>query len=122
MKIVIPVENKEINSDTCNSFGRAPYFLIYDTENRKKIYLDNNAAETSGGAGVKAAQTIADNNIDIVITAKCGENAYEVLKGSDIKIYKKILDKADENLIAFREGKLEELKETHSGYHLHGGR
>ena len=33
MRIAIPVDEKNIDSEVCISFGRTPYFLIYDTEN-----------------------------------------------------------------------------------------
>jgi len=61
MKIAIPVDEKSLESNVCVSFGRAPYFLIYDTETKESIFLDNGAAASTGGAGIKAAQTIVDN-------------------------------------------------------------
>ena len=39
MKIAIPVDEKTLESNVCVSFGRAPYFLVYDTETREKILL-----------------------------------------------------------------------------------
>ena len=32
MKITMPVENNFIETTICPSFGRTPYFIIYDTE------------------------------------------------------------------------------------------
>ena len=42
--------------------GRTPYFLIYDTDTQKSVFLDNSAAASTGGAGIKAAQMIADKS------------------------------------------------------------
>jgi len=39
MKIAIPVDEKSLESNVCVSFGRAPYFLIYDTETKESIFL-----------------------------------------------------------------------------------
>ena len=61
MKIAMPVDEKTMESSVCLSFGRTPYFLIYDTETNKSIFLDNSAATSQGGAGIKAAQTVVDS-------------------------------------------------------------
>jgi predicted Fe-Mo cluster-binding NifX family protein len=88
MKIAIPVDEKSLESNVCVSFGRAPYFLVYDTETKESIFHDNGAAASTGGAGIKAAQTIVDNKVNALLTPRCGENAANVLKSADIKIYK----------------------------------
>ena len=61
MKIAIPVDEKSLDSNVCVSFGRTPYFLIYDVDTKESVFLDNSAAASTGGAGIKAAQTIVDN-------------------------------------------------------------
>ena len=50
MRIAIPVDEKNIDSEVCISFGRTPYFLIYDTENGNEEILDNSAIAESAGA------------------------------------------------------------------------
>jgi len=80
MKIAIPVEDKSIQNNVSLSFGRSPYFLIYDSETKESTYLDNSAAANTGGAGIKAAQIIVDSNVNILITPRCGQNASDVLK------------------------------------------
>jgi predicted Fe-Mo cluster-binding NifX family protein len=39
MKIVIPVNENSNETTVCASFGRAPYFLIYDTKNQTEEYV-----------------------------------------------------------------------------------
>ena len=63
MKIAMPVDDKTMESSVCVSFGRTPYFLIYDTENKESVFLDNSAAASQGGAGIKAAQTVMTSQI-----------------------------------------------------------
>lgn len=122
MKLAIPVESKTQQSSVCVSFGRTPYFLIYDTENEDRIWLDNEAAASQGGAGIKAAQAIVDSHADILITPRCGENAAAVLKAAGIKIFGTINDSISENINAAIEGKLSILKDIHAGFHHHGGK
>lgn len=121
MKIALPVDDKSMETSICMSFGRTPYFLIYDTETKESIFLDNSAAASQGGAGIKAAQTVADNQVRALLTPRCGENAAEVIKAADIKIYKTITDSIKDNIDAFNDGKLSMLENIHAGFHGRGG-
>ena len=121
MKIVIPVDEKTLESDVCASFGRTPYFLIHDTETKESVFIDNSAAASTGGAGIKAAQTIVDNKANVLLAPRCGENAADVLKSADIKIFKTTSASAKGNIDDFIDGKLSLLDEIHAGFHGHGG-
>ncbi|NLJ58505.1 MAG: dinitrogenase iron-molybdenum cofactor biosynthesis protein [Tissierellia bacterium] len=121
MKIAIPVDEKALESNVCVSFGRTPYFLIYDVETKESTFIDNTAAASTGGAGIKAAQIIVDNKADVLLTPRLGENAADVLEPADIKIFKSIAGTAKENINAYINGKLSLLDEIHSGFHGHGG-
>ena len=121
MKIAIPVDEKTMETSVCASFGRAPYFLIYDTETKESVFIDNSAASSTGGAGIKAAQIIVDNKANALLTPRLGENAAEVLKPAEIKIYKTTTGSAKDNIDAFIAGKLSLLDEIHAGFHGHGG-
>lgn len=122
MKIVIPVDEKDLKTGVCMSFGRTPYFLIYDTETKESKFIENTAANSAGGAGIKAAQLIVDNNADVLLTPRCGQNAADVLLAADIKLYKTADGSAKENIDAFIGGKLSLLEEIHAGFHGHGGK
>lgn len=115
MKIAVPTD--ENKTDVCVSFGRAPYFLFYDTETKDTEILENPAAQAEGGAGLKAAQFVADNGAEVLITIRCGENAAEVLKEAEISIYKAEGSDAAANLAAYEGGKLSKLTHFHAGFH-----
>lgn len=121
MKIVIPVDEKDLNASVCESFGRAPYYAIFDTKKNEMTFIDNDASASIGGAGVKAAQKIVDNKVNVLLTPSCGTNAAEVLQAANIKIYKTTAIYAKDNLEAFISGKLDLLDEIHQGFHRHGG-
>ena len=115
MKIAIPLdENKQ---DVSVVFARAPYFLIHDAQTGKEEILENPAAEAQGGAGLKAAQFVADQEADAMITVRCGENAADVLNTAQVTIYEAQGKSAVENLAAWKEGKLEILLHFHAGFH-----
>ncbi|NMA48257.1 MAG: dinitrogenase iron-molybdenum cofactor biosynthesis protein [Tissierellia bacterium] len=121
MRIAIPVDKKDNVTKVSTSFGRASYFIIYDIESKESSFIENKAKESKGGAGIVAAQTIVDNKVDVLLTPQCGENAAEVIKAADIKIYKTEGTDLEKNLDNFTHDKLSLLDEIHSGYHGHKG-
>ena len=122
MKIALPVEEKTLNTPVCVSFGRTPLFVIFDTENGEFEFIDNSAAASQGGAGIKAAQILVDKGAKAVITFRCGENAAAVLKPTEITLYKAVDGTAFDNIEKFRLGELSLLNDIHPGFHNHGGK
>jgi len=120
MKLIIPVGSKSLNAPVCPSLGRTPFFLLFDTANGSQEFLDNTAAASQGGAGIKAAQALADSGATVLITCRCGENAAQVLQAVDIKIFKAEDGSAAENIVRFKAGALSLLKEIHPGFHHQG--
>jgi predicted Fe-Mo cluster-binding NifX family protein len=121
MKLMIPVDEKNMQTPVCISFGRAPYFMLYDTDSQTAEFIDNDAVHRQGGAGIRAAQLISDFHPDALLTPRCGDNAADVIKGAGIPMMKAIKGKATDNVQAYKEGRLEVLGETHPGLHQHGG-
>ena len=119
MKIAMPAEDKIMETSVCISFGRTPYFLVYDTETEESIFLDNSAAASQGGAGIKAAQLVADSHANVLLTPRCGDNAAEVIKAANIKMYKTKEGSVLDNINAFLNGSLSLLEEIHPGFHGH---
>lgn len=121
MKLAMPVESKSLDIPVCSSFGRTPLFVLFDVENGAYEFLDNGAIAAQGGAGIMAAQLLADSGAAAVIAYRLGENAAEVLNAAEIKIYKAQDGSVSDNIEKFRNGKLSILSEIHSGFHNHGG-
>lgn len=115
MKVLIPVDDSREN--VCVSFGRAPYFLIHNTETGASELAGNPAAEAQGGAGIKAAQFVVDKGADALVTVRCGQNAADVFKAAGVAIYRADGPSAAENLGALSEGKLSVLTSFHAGFH-----
>ncbi|MDD4842903.1 MAG: NifB/NifX family molybdenum-iron cluster-binding protein [Anaerotignum sp.] len=117
MKIAIPMNEMRVDAEVCVSFGRAPYFLFYDTESKETEFIINPAAAAQGGAGIKAAQAIVDEAAKALITVRCGENAAEVFSAAEIKVYKTTKVTAKENISEFEKGQLAEITNFHPGFH-----
>ena len=122
MIVAIPVDDNFMEGNISISFGRAPYFLVYNTESKEEKFVVNDAANSKGGAGIKAAQTIVDNGADCIITPRCGENAAEVIKAANIDMYKNIGESILDNINSLNENKLSILSQIDPGLHNHGGK
>ncbi|WMI80287.1 NifB/NifX family molybdenum-iron cluster-binding protein [Anaerotignum sp. MB30-C6] len=117
MKIAIPVNDMREEAEVCVSFGRAPYFLIYDTNSKEVVFSRNKAAEAQGGAGIKSAQAIVDEKAKVLLTVRCGQNAAEVFNAAEVKVYKTTKVTAKENIEAFEKGELALMTQFHAGFH-----
>ena len=111
MKIAISSKEKDLNGEVDSVFGRCPYFLIVEIED-KKIQgfeaIENTSAKQMGGAGISAAQVVAEKDVDAIITGNIGPRALDVLGQFNIKIYNGS-GSIDDVLRKFIDGKLETI-------------
>ena len=77
----------EITSQIDPRFGRGAYLLVVDTETGTVQGHPNPGAESSGGAGVQAAQFASTQEVQAVISGDFGPNAFDSLKAAGIAIY-----------------------------------
>ena len=111
MKIAISSTDKNIEGNVSDVFGRCPYFIIAEIENRKiekTEAIKNKSTEQMSGAGISAAQLMAEENVNAVITGNVGPRALDVLKQFNIGIY--YGDGTIEKVLReFIDGKLEKM-------------
>lgn len=68
-------------------FGRARYFLIYDTEKDEFKPLDNlSGMNEMQGAGVSSGEKMFKAGVEVVVTGHVGPKAYRTLNASKIKV------------------------------------
>jgi predicted Fe-Mo cluster-binding NifX family protein len=87
MKIAISSSGKDLDSQIDPRFGRCQYFIFIDSETMKFEVSENEGLMASGGAGVQAAQLIAQRGATALITGNLGPNAASALSASGIKVY-----------------------------------
>jgi predicted Fe-Mo cluster-binding NifX family protein len=86
MRIAISSQGQDLESMVDPRFGRAPYFIIYDTETDKFEAVDNNQnVMAAQGAGVQASQNVVSHNVEMVISGNFGPKAFHVLSAAGIK-------------------------------------
>jgi predicted Fe-Mo cluster-binding NifX family protein len=87
MKIAISSSGKTLDSPLDPRFGRCAWFLVIDPADMHYEAFDNQSAAQSSGAGIQAAQFLADKNVSAVITGHVGPNAVQTLSAAGIEIF-----------------------------------
>ena len=112
MKIAVPVDEDTMTTGVCVSFGRAPFFMVFDSGTESGTFYDNGAAASEGGAGIKAAQSLVDLGAEVLLTPRCGDNAAQVLRAAGIRLFKTKDGSALDNIGAFLDDRLPPLTES----------
>lgn len=107
MKVCISTTSDNLDAQLDPRFGRCPYFIIINTENMQFEALLNTSANASGGAGIQAAQTIANKGVKKVITGSVGPNAFGALSAADIEIFTLPSGTVREVIEKFKKGELQ---------------
>ena len=107
MKIALTTSGETLEAPLDPRFGRAPRFLVYDTDTTAFEIVDNRAGlEAAQGAGVQAAETLARLGVRGLVTGHCGPKALRVLDQAGIEVYNTDASTVAEALTAYREGRL----------------
>jgi len=123
MKICISSLGSDLNSIIDPRFGRSQYFLFLDEKGKLEEVVSNPGILARGGAGITAAQRIADKDVDILITGNVGPNAVRVLGTTKVKIFLCPFNtKVKDAFSMWKDNKLTEIKESSVPGHFGMGR
>ena len=110
VKICISASTGNLDSQVDPRFGRCPYFVIVDSETMEFEAIPNRAAGATGGAGIQAAQTVANKGARVVVTGNIGPNAFQALSNLGIKIVVGASGNIRKAVEAYKKGELNEAK------------
>ena len=87
MNIAVTSEGKDISARVDPRFGRAKWFVIYDTNTDGFEAINNEQVlNLPQGAGIQAAQKVVDRSVEVVLTGHCGPNAFRTLSAAGVKV------------------------------------
>ena len=86
MKTVITSQGNNQKAPFDPRFGRAAWFCLIDDEAGKPSFIENDQAEATGGAGVKAAEKMVELGVQKVISGHFGPKAKELLEKFNIQM------------------------------------
>src|SRR4030067_2984067 len=108
MKIAISSSGKDLDSQIDPRFGRCQYFVFVDPETMEFEAHENGGVMASGGAGVQAAQLVAQKGASALITGNLGPNAASALSASGIKVYLVPGGTVNDVITSYKSGSLRE--------------
>ncbi|MCE5274244.1 MAG: NifB/NifX family molybdenum-iron cluster-binding protein [Syntrophaceae bacterium] len=86
MKIAVSSTGPSLDAQVEPRFGRCPWFLVMETDTMEFQAMENPNIALGGGAGIQAAQFVAEKGITHVLTGNCGPNAHQALSAAGITI------------------------------------
>ena len=101
MKIAIPTDQPSIDGKLFDKFGRAPYFITYDTESKEMDFIENKSLKSTSGAGSQTAQILIKKGINTVIIDTIGPKAKKLILKAGILIFEGIKGTNKANLENF---------------------
>ena len=108
MKLAITSSGKELDSNLDPRFGRSAYFMIVDPETMAFEVVENSQnLNLSQGAGIQAGKTIADHQVEVLITGHCGPKAFKVLQQAGVKVVTGAGGTVTDAITQFNDGELE---------------
>ena len=106
VKVAVSAIGTGLDAEVDPRFGRCQYFVLVDPDTLESEAIENSSSTASGGAGIAAAQTVADKGVEAVLTGNCGPNAYQTLTAAGIKIITGASGTVKEAVQAYKEGRL----------------
>ncbi len=122
MKICVSAFSDNLDADVNSRFGRCQYFVIVNSETMEFSAISNASSNAAHGAGIQAAQTVANMGVKVVITGNVGPNAFSVLSASGIKIVTGASGSVREAVEKYKSGQLQEIGGPTVGGHFGMGR
>ena len=117
MKICITASGEGLDSEVDSRLGRCSYFVIYDTETKLMESISNVSAAASGGAGIKAAETIANAGVNVLLTGSVGPNAFSIFSEVGIDVQVGVKGTVREAIRQYEAGELESISSPNSVPH-----
>jgi len=118
MKIAITASNPDLSSPVDPRFGRCPYFIIVDPDTLEFEANENTNLYASSGAGIQAAQFVANKGVKALLTGSCGPNAFQTLQAAGVEVIVGISGTVQEAATLYKEGNLKSTPQANVASHF----
>jgi predicted Fe-Mo cluster-binding NifX family protein len=113
VKVAVSTLGSVLDDPVDERFGRTDHLLIVDCDTLRAECIDNAAnRDALQGAGIGAAELVANSGAEAVITGHLGPKAYRALSMVGIEGYSGVGMTVREAVRAFEEGTLGRLAES----------
>jgi len=119
MRLIVSSQGPDMDSQVSPVFGRAPYYVLVDTEDMSSSGFENPALTQDSGAGIQAAQFVLKKDPQVILSANIGPKAFQVLSAASLPCYGISGGTVRDSVEAFGEDKLQQMggasAASHSG-------
>ena len=122
MKMCVSASSDSLDANVDPRFGRCPYFVVVDSETMDFTVVSNDSTNAAHGAGIQAAQTVANMGAKVVITGNVGPNAFSVLSATGIKLVTGVSGSIRDAVEKYKSGQLQETGNPTVGSHFGMGK
>ena len=106
MKVAVSSNGNNLDAQLDPRFGRCAFFLVINPDDMSFEAFNNESAAQGGGAGIQAAQFLASQGVDAVITGHCGPNAVQTLSAAGVELFAGQAGTVKEVVERFKKGNL----------------
>jgi predicted Fe-Mo cluster-binding NifX family protein len=118
MRVAVPSTGDDLGSEVDVRFGRAPKFLIVDTETLSFESIENaQNLNLPQGAGIQSAQNVIQHKPDVVLTGNCGPKAFQVFQAARIQVVIGVSGRIQEAVQAYMNGEYPPASSANVGGH-----
>jgi len=118
MKICVTSVSDSLDAQVDQRFGRCQYFMIIDSDSMQFEPVPNLALASGSGAGIQAAQLVANKKTSVLITGNVGPKAFQALSAAGIKIITGASGKVRDVVEKYRKGLFSETIKPTVGEHF----
>jgi len=106
MKVAVSSNGNNLDAQLDPRFGRCAIFLVVNPDDMSFEAFNNESAAQGGGAGIQAAQFLASQGVEAVITGNCGPNAVQTLSAAGVDLFAGQAGTVKEVVEKFKKGNL----------------
>jgi len=133
MKLAVPArDDRGLDAEIGEHFGRSPYFTVWDTETGKVEVVPNSnpihGPGASGGQGEGheqhhghgfAFQTLSSQGVDVLVCRGLGMRALQLFAANGVRVYCGVEGKVSDAIEAWKKGDLSEAGPENACRHGH---
>ena len=107
MIIAVSAQGTDLKGEVDPRFGRAKHFLLVDSETMRFQVVENEQnLSLPQGAGIQAAQTVTQHQVEVVLTGNCGPKAFKTLEAAGIKVVVGVSGRIEDAIQAYLRGEV----------------
>jgi predicted Fe-Mo cluster-binding NifX family protein len=107
MIIAVTAQGRDLKGEVDPRFGRANHFLLVDSKTMEFVVVENEQnLSLPQGAGIQAAQNVANHEPEVVLTGNCGPKAFKTLEAAGIKVVVGVSGRIEDAIQAYLQGDL----------------